>query len=132
LEEAQMGLLEEHQDTLKAHGLHISPSEPQHVSVRAVPALLSQSNNETMVRYVLAEIDEIGQSPQQQAQDQELLATMACHGSVRANRRLSIDEMNALLRDMEQTDRAGLRNHGRPTWHFWHLNDLDKLFLRGQ
>jgi len=132
LEEAQMGLLEEHQDTLKALGLHISPSGPQHVSVRAVPAMLSQGNIETMVREVLAELDEFGQSAQLQAQHHELLATMACHGSVRANRRLSIDEMNALLRDMEQTDRAGLCNHGRPTWHFWHLNDLDKLFLRGQ
>ncbi|HLR30564.1 MAG TPA: DNA mismatch repair endonuclease MutL, partial [Paenalcaligenes sp.] len=132
LEEAQMGLLEEHQDTLSALGLHISPSGPQHVSVRAVPAMLSQGSIEVMVREVLAELDEFGQSAQLQAQHHQLLATMACHGSVRANRRLSIDEMNALLRDMEQTDRAGLCNHGRPTWHFWHVNDLDKLFLRGQ
>ena len=132
LDEAQMGLLEEHQDTLSALGLHISPSGPQHVSVRAVPAMLSQGSIEAMVREVLAELGEFGQSAQLQAQHHQLLATMACHGSVRANRRLSLDEMNALLRDMERTDRAGLCNHGRPTWHFWHLNDLDKLFLRGQ
>lgn len=127
-----MGLLEEHQDTLHALGLHISPSGPQHVSIRAVPTMLSQGSIEPMVREVLAELEEFGQSAQLQAQHHQLLATMACHGSVRANRRLSIEEMNALLRDMEQTDRAGLCNHGRPTWYFWHVKDLDKLFLRGQ
>src|SRR5699024_3871588 len=132
LEEAQMGLLEEPQDILSALGVHISSTGPQNVRVQAVPAMLSQGSTDVMAREVQAELEEFGQRAQLQAQHHQLMATMACHGSVRANRRLSIDEMNALLRDMEQTDRAGLCNHGRPTWHFWHVNDLDKLFLRGQ
>lgn len=132
LNETEMGILEEHQETLTKLGLRISPSGPQHISVRSVPAMLSQGNIERMVREVLVELNEFGHSSLVEEQHHQLLATMACHGSVRAHRRLSLDEMNALLRDMERTDRAGLCNHGRPTWHFWHLNDLDKLFLRGQ
>jgi len=130
--EAEIGLVEEHRESLQSLGLEVSLGGPQHLSIRAVPAMLSQGDIETMMRQLLQELAQLGRSELLEAQHHQLLATMACHGSVRANRRLTLDEMNALLRDMERTDRAGLCNHGRPTWYFWHLNDLDKLFLRGQ
>lgn len=131
-EETEIALLEEHREALLRLGLDVSVSGPHHLSVRAVPTMLSQGDIETMVRTVLSDLADFGRTELLQEQHHHLLATMACHGSVRANRKLSLDEMNALLREMERTDRAGLCNHGRPTWYFWHLNDLDKLFLRGQ
>src|SRR5690625_3463320 len=132
IDETEVGVVETHQEALQELGLHLGLAGPQQLTVRAVPAMLGQGNIETMVREILAELNELGQSELLQTHHHQLLATMACHGSVRANRQLSIAEMNALLRDMERTDRAGLCNHGRPTWYYWHLNDLDKLFLRGQ
>src|SRR5690625_4566348 len=132
IDETEVGVVETHQEALQELGLHLGLAGPQQLTVRAVPAMLGQGNIETMVREILAELNELGQSELLQTHHHQLLATMACHGSVRANRQLSIAEMNALLRDMERTDRAGLCNHGRPTWYYWHLNELDKLFLRGQ
>jgi len=100
--------------------------------LRSIPALLSNTDVERLIRDVLADFSVYGMSRRTQEQANQLLSTMACHGAVRAHRRLSINEMNALLRDMEQTERSGQCNHGRPTWIEFTKNDLDKFFMRGQ
>jgi DNA mismatch repair protein MutL len=94
--------------------------------------LLSRGNAEQLVRDVLADLVEFGSTSRIQAERDEILSTMACHGSVRANRKLSIEEMNALLRDMEETERSGQCNHGRPTFCELTIGELDGLFLRGR
>ena len=123
---------EAEQAALNMLGFDIAPLSPTALAVRAMPVLLKQSEAEAAVRDVLDELREFGASRVLTERRNELLSTLACHGAVRANRILSITEMNALLREMEQTERSGQCNHGRPTWFQLALNDLDKMFMRGQ
>jgi DNA mismatch repair protein MutL len=123
---------EEHAEALAEWGLELSRSGPSSVVVRRIPALLEGADVGVLARDVLAELARHGSSHRLQELENELLATMACHGSVRAGRRLSTVEMNALLREMEATERSGQCNHGRPTWTQLGLADLDRLFLRGR
>ena len=123
---------EEHADALAEWGLELSRSGPSGVVVRRIPALLEGADVAQLCRDVLAELALHGSSRRLQELENELLSTMACHGSVRAGRRLTAPEMNALLREMEATERSGQCNHGRPTWTQLGLAELDKLFLRGR
>jgi DNA mismatch repair protein MutL len=113
-------------------GFRLERMAEESLVIREVPVALARANVEQLVRDVLGDMLQYGTSDRIQAHLNELLATMACHGAVRANRQLTVPEMNALLRDMEQTERSGQCNHGRPTWTPLSLAQLDKLFLRGQ
>ena len=128
----EAGLAEDHADELATLGLVVERIGPETLAVRQLPALLRGADAEQLLRDVLADLIANGSSDRVEAQTHELLGTMACHGSVRANRQLTIPEMNALLRDMEATERSGQCNHGRPTWTLVTLPELDKLFLRGR
>ena len=113
-------------------GFELQRMGPETILLRSVPVILGQARAEALVRDVLADLAVYGNTRRIEETHNELLATMACHGSVRAGRQLSIAEMNALLRDMEATERSGQCNHGRPTWTRLTLAELDKLFLRGK
>jgi len=130
--ESEADLVESLGDELAALGLVLDRSGLTSVTVREVPALLAGGDVEGLARDVLADCQALGGSDRLAASQERLLATMACHGSVRAHRTLTIAEMNALLRDMEVTDNAGQCNHGRPTFLVRSLADIDALFLRGQ
>jgi DNA mismatch repair protein MutL len=123
---------EAEQDALKTLGFDIAPLSSNTLAIRAMPVLLKQSEAEVAAREVLNELREFGASRVLTERRNELLGTLACHGAVRANRILSITEMNALLREMEQTERSGQCNHGRPTWFQITLADLDAMFMRGK
>jgi DNA mismatch repair protein MutL len=130
--EREADAAEREAETLAALGFDITRSGPQSLSVRSVPALLAQADPEALLRDVLTDLREHGESLRVAAARDELLSTMACHGAVRANRRLTIPEMNALLREMEITERSGQCNHGRPTWAHFSVAEIDRWFLRGR
>ncbi len=128
----EVATAEQHAETLRQLGLELGALSPTLLAIRTVPVQLAQSNVVELARQVLAELAQHDASIVLQRARNEMLATMACHGAVRANRRLTLEEMNALLRQMETTDRADQCNHGRPTWRQLGMRDLDNLFLRGR
>ncbi|KAA2285559.1 DNA mismatch repair endonuclease MutL [Arenimonas fontis] len=130
--EREADIAEQQAETLAGWGFELRRSGPQSLSIRAVPALLADLDPRALVLDVLADLREHGDSRRVEQARNELLSTLACHTSVRANRRLTVPEMNALLRDMESTERSGQCNHGRPTWVQLTRAELDRLFLRGR
>ncbi|MBA8883903.1 DNA mismatch repair endonuclease MutL [Dokdonella fugitiva] len=132
LSEREAAVVEEQAQRFAELGFELARSGPQSVSVRRIPVVLDGADVGQLVRDVIADLAVHGQTRRVEESTNELLATMACHGSVRANRRLSLPEMNALLREMEATERSGQCNHGRPTWVQLAIPELDRLFLRGR
>ena len=123
---------EEEPEALAQLGFDLAPLSPTTLAVRAMPAMLKQSHAEAAARDVLHELREYGASRALTERRNELLATLACHSAVRANQQLTIPEMNGILREMEQTERANQCNHGRPTWFQISLAELDTMFMRGK
>ena len=130
--EREADMIDEHADNLESLGISCGQSGPQTVVVRKVPTLLQQADMTRLLQDVLSELVSDGKSLKIESEMDEVLSSMACHGSVRANRQLNVAEMNALLRDMERTERAAQCNHGRPTWVQLDMQSLDRLFLRGR
>jgi DNA mismatch repair protein MutL len=128
----ERAVVEEHAETFAQMGFDIASLSPTELAIRSVPTLLQHVDAAALVRALIADLQTHGVSRLAQEARDEILGTMACHAAVRANRMLSIPEMNALLRQMEATERGGQCNHGRPTWFQFALADLDKLFMRGR
>jgi DNA mismatch repair protein MutL len=128
----EMATAETQRDALMSLGLDIDAIGPSKLALRSTPQALTQADGIELARSVLAELGQLEASDVIKRAQHELLATMACHGAVRANRRLTLTEMNALLRDMEATERVDQCNHGRPTWRQLTIKELDALFLRGR
>lgn len=120
------------QGNLQQLGFEFAILSPNTLAVRAVPTMLQDADAVTLARDVLKDLREFGATRALTERRNELLGTMACHAAVRANRILTIPEMNGLLRDMEATERSGMCNHGRPTWFQVSMSDLDKMFMRGK
>jgi len=132
LSEKECTAAEDYRQELLALGFELQRASDESIVVRAIPAMLDGTGAENLIRDVLADLIEYGSIVRIERHRDEILSTMACHGSVRANRSLTIPEMNALLRDMEETERSGQCNHGRPTWAVQSISELDNLFLRGR
>jgi len=132
LSETEADLAEAEIDALKNLGLVLDRSGPDTVLLREVPSLLAHADVARLLQDVLSDLASAGESQRVEEESNDILSTMACHGSVRANRQLTLPEMNALLRDMERTERSGHCNHGRPTWVQLDMPMLDRLFLRGR
>jgi DNA mismatch repair protein MutL len=130
--EREADLAEENQSAFGRLGLVIDRGGPSSLTVRAIPTLLADADVETLLRDLLTDLQALGQTDRINRQIDDMLAETACHGSVRANRKLTVDEMNAVLRDMEATDRSDQCNHGRPTWTAVTMQELDRLFSRGR
>lgn len=130
--EGEADTAEQFVDEFARFGVLLQRAAPESIMIRQIPVILQQAEVEGLVTDMLADLMQHGSSDRIQAHRNEILGTMACHGSVRANRKLTIPEMNGLLRDMEETERSGQCNHGRPTWTQMSMSDLDKLFLRGR
>jgi DNA mismatch repair protein MutL len=128
---AEAELAETHSDVLERLGIELTRAGPAQLVIRALPAMLTSAEPATLVRDLLADLAEDGGAGGERALERAL-GTVACHQAVRANRRLSVPEMNALLREMETTLRSDQCVHGRPTWSFLGLDELDRLFLRGR
>ena len=125
-------LAESQQEMFHGLGMEVDRLGAETLVIRAIPILLQGTDPEKLLRDLLSDLVVFGNSKRVETEIDQVLATMACHGSVRANRRLTLEEMNALLRDMESTERSDQCNHGRPTWTRLEMKDLDRLFLRGR
>jgi DNA mismatch repair protein MutL len=132
LSEKEVRVVEENTEALSTFGFEVTLMGKDSIVVRQIPTLLKDSNIDNLVRDVVSDLVQYGTSERIKEYSNAILATIACHGSVRANRQLTLPEMNAVLRDMEATERSGQCNHGRPTWVQLEMKDLDKLFMRGQ
>ncbi|MCB1604575.1 MAG: DNA mismatch repair protein MutL, partial [Xanthomonadales bacterium] len=130
--ERETHAVEEYSEWFQKLGFEIQSASKESIIIRKVPSILIKTDIEELIKDVLSEIVTLGSSRKIEAGMNEILASMACHGSVRANRQMTIVEMNALLREMEKTERADQCNHGRPTWVQLDMKQMDKLFLRGQ
>ncbi len=130
--EGEADAAEQFAEEFARFGVVLQRAAPESIMIRQIPVILQQAEVERLVTDMLADLMQHGSSDRIQAHRNEILGTMACHGSVRANRKLTLPEMNGLLRDMEDTERSGQCNHGRPTWTQMSMSDLDKLFLRGR
>ncbi len=130
--ELEVATVEENRELLDTLGFEAAVIAPNAIAIRAIPSLLGNADAAQLAHETLREIAEYGAGRVLTERRNEMLATMACHAAVRANRQLTIAEMNALLRDMEATERSGQCNHGRPTWFQVTLADLDRMFMRGQ
>ena len=132
LSEKEADCADSHAEIFQKLGFELQRAGPESLLIRQIPVMLNRADVDQLVRDVLSDLIEHGTSERIRNHINEILGTMACHGSVRANRKLTLPEMNALLRDMEATERSGQCNHGRPTWALQTLDELDKLFMRGQ